>query len=124
MPTSNDRERQVLEAVVDRASKDPVFRKLLLTDPRGTIDANFGVRIPETFRIRFIERDPDLDALIVLPDLQVTNAELSDQDLEAVTGGAQQSAWAGELGPISVPAAGFILNGAYVQSRGTLVRRS
>jgi hypothetical protein len=37
--------------------------------------------------MKFVERDPDVDALIVLPDFKRTDGELSDHELESVAGG-------------------------------------
>jgi hypothetical protein len=87
-------ERHALEAVVSRAATDATFRAALLTDPRGAIQQAFGVRIPADVRVRFVERPTDVDALIVLPDMRGTDGELTDSDLESVTGGAQQTSWA------------------------------
>ena len=42
--------------------------------------------------MKFIERDCDVDALIVLPDLKETSGELSDDALEAVNGGVDGNA--------------------------------
>jgi hypothetical protein len=83
---------QVLDAVIARATEDREFRARLLTDPRGAIQAAFGVTIPAEFRVRFIERDPDTDALIVLPAFRGRPPEgpsggLTDEELESVSGG-------------------------------------
>jgi hypothetical protein len=92
MPAPFGNERETLDAIILRAETDSSFRDQLLADPRTAIYSAFGVRIPESVRVRFIERDADVDALIVLPDLRsqstTSGAELSDQDLEQVTGGA------------------------------------
>lgn len=77
-----------MNAVLARAEVDASFRRALLDDPRQAIYDGFGIRIPEQFRIRFLERSADVDALIVLPDLQVPGSELSNDDLEQVNGGA------------------------------------
>ena len=79
--------QEALEQILTRASVDLDFRKALLVDPRKTILDALGVRIPSTFRVKFIEREKDVDALIVLPDLQRQDCELDDDDLEAVAGG-------------------------------------
>jgi hypothetical protein len=84
-------EEDAIKAIVDRASRDPAFRRDLLTDPRSTIERAYGVSIPPTYRIRFIEKGPDVDALVVLPDFS-PDGELSDHDLEHVSGGAQHHA--------------------------------
>lgn len=89
-----------LDEVLARASTDTAFRAELLDHPREAIRLAFGIEIPSTFRMKFIERDPNVDALIVLPDLK-TSGELSDDALEIVSGGggdpdAYDFAWSDE----------------------------
>jgi hypothetical protein len=93
--TMSPKEQHVLEAVLQRSTVDLEFRKRLLTDPRPAILDAFGVRIPATFRVKFVEKGDDLDALIVLPDVPSRDGELSDRDLESVAGGAidETPAW-------------------------------
>jgi hypothetical protein len=85
-PHAQPRQEQAIEAIVKRATKDRAFRDRLLADPRAAIEAAYGVRIPSTFRVQFVEKGPDLDALVVLPEFQPDGA-LSDDDLEHVAGG-------------------------------------
>ena len=86
MPMSTAHE-EALEKILARAAVDLEFRKALLVDPRRAILEGFGVRVPANFRLKFIERSKDVDALIVLPDLQRQDGELEDDDLDAVAGG-------------------------------------
>jgi hypothetical protein len=79
--------QEALEQILTRATVDLDFRQALLVDPRKTILDALGVRIPANFRVKFIEREKNVDALIVLPDLQCQDGELDDDDLEAVAGG-------------------------------------
>jgi hypothetical protein len=81
-------DEKLLEQVIARAATDADFRQRLLTAPGEAIKAATGVVIPSTFRVRFIERSSDVDALIVLPDLVDETAELSAEELEAVAGGS------------------------------------
>ncbi|HET7230275.1 MAG TPA: hypothetical protein VFJ16_09745 [Longimicrobium sp.] len=78
---------KLLEAVVHRAGLDRPFRKQLLAEPGHAIHAAFGVRLPDGFRILFIEKDPSFDAVVLLPDLDDMDEALSDDDLELVAGG-------------------------------------
>jgi hypothetical protein len=88
MSTSSQHVRErLLQSILSRAATDPAFRAGLLHTPKETISQAFGVIIPAPFRVRFVEKDADLDALVVLPDLQAERGELSDGDLEAVNGG-------------------------------------
>ena len=98
------KKEQVLQAVLDRASTDKQFRHALLDEPKLAIQSAFGVQIPPTFRVRFIERDPNVDALIVLPDFQSVDGELSEADLETIAGGAgsPDASWSSENGPGTV----------------------
>jgi hypothetical protein len=88
----SQKEPRALKAILDRAATDLAFRKRLLVDPRGAIFDSFGVIIPPAFRIRFVERAVDLDALIVLPDVEMSTGELSDDGLENVSGGVEETA--------------------------------
>lgn len=96
MSADNHTALSAMDAVVARATTDRSFRDQLLTDPRRAIQDGFGVQIPPTVRIRCIERDADVDALIVLPDFTAARAaagdELSDDELDTVAGGQGQSA--------------------------------
>jgi len=85
--TMSTAQQEALEQILTRAAVDLDFRKALLVDPRKAILDGLGVRIPARFRVKFIERGKDVDALIVLPDLQRQDGELDDGDLEAVAGG-------------------------------------
>jgi hypothetical protein len=96
MATSGHSERErILTLIAERATTDADFRRRLLADAAPTIESDLGIRLPPKFKIRFIEKDPGLDALIVLPDLARAGNELSDDDLDAVAGGT------GECGPIT-----------------------
>jgi hypothetical protein len=89
-------QQQALEKILTRASADAEFRTGLLADPRRAIYDALGVRIPQTFRVKFVEKDSDIDALIVLPDLQRPDGELSERDLDVVAGGADSVALASD----------------------------
>ena len=84
-------QQDALQKILARASVDLEFRKALLIDPRKAILDGLGVRIPPGFRVKFIERDENVDALIVLPDLRRANGELSDAHLDWVSGGSDPS---------------------------------
>jgi hypothetical protein len=100
---SNVQTSEAMRAVLKRASVDREFRAQLLSDPRGALAREFGITVPDRYRIRFIERDADVDALIVLPDFDTSpdaNGELPDEALERVSGGgdgeADEYTWADE----------------------------
>ena len=86
----------LLEIIIARSKADSTFRQLLLSDPKRAIHEALNVRVPDDFRIRFIEKEPGLDALIVLPDLREAE-ELYEADLDAVAGGAADPSVGDEL---------------------------
>jgi hypothetical protein len=94
MQPPRESERRALDSIVARATVDRAFRQKLLVDPRRAIRDALGLNIPSHFRIKFIERGPELDALVVLPDFREGTEELSEDELEAVSGGAEHyAAW-------------------------------
>ena len=83
----------VLKSVLQRSATDREFRTRLIAQPEIAIEQLTGVSISSLqtpIRLKFVEKDPDLDAFIVLPDFEEAEGELSDADLEAVAGG---TAW-------------------------------
>ncbi len=80
-------QQQALEKILERATVNVDFRRALLTDPARAIYEAFGVKIPQGFRVKFMEKSADVDALVVLPDLQRPDGELSERDLAVVAGG-------------------------------------
>ena len=85
--TMTVKEQQVLEAVLERSVVDYEFRQELLNNPRRAIQSALGISVPANFRVKFIEKDKNVDALVVLPNFQCKDGELSDDDLENVAGG-------------------------------------
>ncbi|MEW5929407.1 MAG: hypothetical protein AB1941_18290 [Gemmatimonadota bacterium] len=87
----SDREHPLqsgLAAVTMRAAFDRAFRSALLRDPRGAVREAFGIELPATLRLRFVEKPGDVDLLVVLPDL-VGETPLSPAELERIAGGAE-----------------------------------
>ena len=105
-PTRDPRLQEILE----RSISDPAFRQGLLTDPHRAVRETLGIEIPQSFRIRFIEKPDGDDALIVLPKAARLAAParetqddgaLDDAALENVAGGwsdAGGESWSGGAG--------------------------
>jgi hypothetical protein len=84
---ANTEERAVLSEITSKAAVDGVFRQKLLTNTRAAVAEVIGQDLPADFSVKFIEKDPGYDTVIVLPDLILEAQELSLDELEAVAGG-------------------------------------
>lgn len=94
-----------LAAVTMRAACDREFRSSLLADPHHAIRESFGIVLPSTLRLRFVEKPGDVDMLVVLPDL-LQDRPLSPEELERVPGGSAcilcgPRRWADAAAPVS-----------------------
>jgi hypothetical protein len=88
--TYNNDEDVLLNKVLQRSVTDKEFRTRLLTQPESAIEEIIGVPVaslPKPVRVKFVEKDPGLDALVVLPNFVDPEGVLSDAELEAVAGG-------------------------------------
>jgi hypothetical protein len=90
-----NRKQRILNAVLARAATDQAFRQRLISEPRTALRDTFGLDLPESYRLKFVERDADLDALVVLPDFKGTaqDDELQEDELQAVGGGLEAGSW-------------------------------
>jgi hypothetical protein len=80
-------EGTVQEQVIARALKDPVFRQALLSNPRAVLEQEYQIHLAEEVTIRVLEEPPNTFTLVV-PAREEALLELSDADLEDVSGGA------------------------------------
>ena len=76
---------KALLACQQKAGIDQKFRNELLADPKHAIKALTGVELPEDFKIKVIESDPNFNATLLLPPYK--NGEINDNDLKNVSGG-------------------------------------
>ena len=77
--------QEALNKVLARSATDAGFRTRLLADPREALAEALGREVPATFDIAFVENTAGVT--VVLPDFVDPDAELSEDDLEAVAGG-------------------------------------
>jgi hypothetical protein len=79
---------EIERKLIERSLEDEAFRQRLLADPRAAIEQELGTRLPESIEVRAVEETPEI-IYLVLPSrsADVQAGELSDQELEAVSGG-------------------------------------
>jgi hypothetical protein len=83
-----DFRQQFEQRLIEKAMKDESFRKYLIENPDAAIEAETGIKTPETMKIIVLVEDPQT-VYLVLPQNTAANdiMELSDAELEAVAGG-------------------------------------
>jgi hypothetical protein len=79
---------EVERKLIERSLEDEAFRQKLLADPKAAIEQELGSRLPESIEVRAVEETPEI-IYLVLPSrsADVRGGELSDQELDAVSGG-------------------------------------
>jgi len=72
--------------LVSRAIKDDSFRQQLITDPKAVLQTELGATLPADVEVKVVEEQPN-SFFLVLPPKEASASELSDADLEPVSGG-------------------------------------
>ena len=76
-----DFRQQFEQKLIEKAMKDDSFRKLLIENPGAAIEAETGMKIPEAFKIRVLEEDPQTVYLVLPQNPSVYDEkELSDAE--------------------------------------------
>lgn len=84
-PGAQQADQAVMQSLLARSATDAEFRAQLLSDPRAAVAEFTGRALPESFDAVFIENTADVT--FVLPPAIDPQAELSESELEAVSGG-------------------------------------
>jgi hypothetical protein len=79
---------EIERTLVQRSLQDEDFRQRLLNDPKGTVEQEMGMSLPEGVEVRALEESADT-IYLVLPSASAVGegGEIPDQELEAVAGG-------------------------------------
>ena len=75
-------EAVVREYVIAKAGRDEQFRKALVADPVGTVNAEIGARLPDDLKVEVHEETHETLHLVLPAPMELTGAEL-----EHVAGG-------------------------------------
>jgi len=73
--------------IIGRSLEDDSFRQRLLEDPKTTVEEELGTRLPESVQVRAVQESAQTIYLVLPPATQQEVDELSDLELEAVSGG-------------------------------------
>jgi len=80
--------REVVTEVMRRATVDPVFRQMAVTDSQGAIAAVTSKTLPHGIEFKFVDNTGRVKT-VPLPDpvCEIFSDELSDEELDQVAGG-------------------------------------
>jgi hypothetical protein len=73
-----------LAPIIAKAWQDEAYRKELVANPKGMLQKEFGVELPESLNIEVLEESPAKLYIVIPPK---PTDELSDEQLEGVAGG-------------------------------------
>ena len=86
MTWTEEEVQKAFEEVRKRAAVDELFRKKLLENPNKAISELLGKEVPDSFKIKVIESDPNYHLTVLIPP--PVKGDLSEEDLDKVAGGA------------------------------------
>ena len=75
--------QQFEQLLIEKAMKDPDFRRRLLENPQAVIKEGMGVEFPATVNLRILEDDPHT-VYLILPFIP---SHLNETELERIVGG-------------------------------------
>ena len=78
--------RELQTALIEKCWKDPEFRRKVVADPKGLLESDTGKKLPSDVKIFIHEEDADT-LHFSIPPTPSNISELSDADLERVSGG-------------------------------------
>jgi bacteriocin-like protein len=86
---TNDELQELIQEALKKSSIDPEFRALLLRDPSAGLSQITSKALPDDFAFKFVDNSGSVKT-IALPDpvAEIETEELSEEELEAVSGGA------------------------------------
>ena len=85
-PTTNRRDLET--KLVEKCWKDPEFMKLVVSDPKGMLEQHTGQKLPAGLKIVIHEEDANT-LHFTIPQAPTNLNELSDAELERVSGGTE-----------------------------------
>ena len=98
---------EIEEIVIKNAAKYPNYRRMLLENPKQTIEMQLNNTLPENVIVELIQESPNR-IFVRLPYIVDQGSELSDEDLEQIAGGK-----GGDTYPCNEKSGGFNTRNEY-----------
>ena len=77
---------EMQDLLIKFSSQNPEYRSALMRNPKGVVQEQFQMQLPEEMNVEVLEESPE-KVYVVLPYMVQEGAELSNSDLEALAGG-------------------------------------
>jgi hypothetical protein len=84
---------EIERRVIERSLQDESFRRRLLADPKAALQEELGAQLPKEVEVRAVEETADTIYLVLPSASPLGGSELSDRELEAVSGGDVAFTW-------------------------------
>jgi hypothetical protein len=83
-----EKRKKLEQQLIEKAMKDPNFRKRLVENPKAVIEVEMGVELPPSINLTILEEDPRT-VYLILPFVpaQPDTTELAETELESIAGG-------------------------------------
>jgi hypothetical protein len=101
--------------IITKARENPQFKQQLLTNPKQVFEQELGQQLPNDFEVEVLQQTPHKFYLVLPMSIdELAQAYLSEEELEAVSGGTGPAAtWAVASGITAVANAVFNITHAY-----------
>jgi hypothetical protein len=86
--TSQKARKDIEAHIIAQAWKDEAYKQELLSNSKAVFEREFGMQLPAEAKVQVLEENPTNLHFVIPIRPNLSEAELSDEQLEAVAGGS------------------------------------